>query len=247
MKTNLYNTWFKNQRNEPLSVSGMQGPTCFLKLIPPQKKKALVIGCGDGHEVAWLSQHGFEASGVTASETEAKIGKEKYGVKIFVRDMHNLEGLGKFDVIYASNVLEHSTMPFLALMHWRQFLNKNGWLVLVMPSKEWLAEHYHYSVMTRSQTKDLLFKTGFSLLAGPQIKPKINYRGGDIFYDLGRKWGFMDGFVTKMVSIPKNDFQLGNANLETEKGNPLARFVKTILKYPYNKARVWYARNIREW
>ncbi|HOX96116.1 MAG TPA: class I SAM-dependent methyltransferase [Candidatus Woesebacteria bacterium] len=247
MKSTLYNEWFKKERNEPLSVSNVAGPDCFLKLIPPKNKKVLVIGCGDGHEVAWLNQHKFTAVGITASEEEAKIGKDKYGAKIYVRDMHDLGDIGKFDVIYASNVLEHSTMPFLALMHWRKYLVKNGWLVLVMPSKEWLTEHYHYSVLTRSQMKDILFKTGFSLLAGPKMKSKINFNGGDIFYDLGRKWGFMDGYVSQMVTLPDNHFQLGEKNIEASSGNPLKKAFKTVLKYPYNRIRIYLARNFREW
>ncbi|HSV94396.1 MAG TPA: class I SAM-dependent methyltransferase [Spirochaetia bacterium] len=247
MKNKLYADWFKNLRDEPIPDGGMEGAVPFLKLISPKKKKVLVIGCGDGHEVSWLNQHKFEAIGITASKKEAEIGLKKYKVKVVVRDMHDLGNLGKFDAIYASNVLEHSPMPFLALLHWRNYLKKDGWLILVMPSKEWLPEHYHYSVMTRSQMKDLLHKTGFQILAGPKTKSQIDFNGGDIYYDLGRKWGFLDGYVTKICNLPKNKFLLGVKNSGVESGNPIIKAIKTVLKFPYNKARQWYAKNIREW
>jgi SAM-dependent methyltransferase len=247
VKNDQYKTWFNGLRKEPISVGGMEGAIPFLKLISPSKKKVLVIGCGGGHEVGWLKSNHFDATGVTANEQEAKEGAKKYKVKIIVRDMHNLGNIGKFDAIYAGNVLEHSPMPYLALLHWRKYLNKNGWLVLVIPSKEWLAEHYHLSVMTRTQMKDLLYKAGFEILAAPQTKPQIDYRGGDIFYDLGRKWGFLDGYVSKLTTIPKNKFMLGDNNTVKDKNNRFATAVKSILKFPYNTIRRWYAKNIREW
>lgn len=246
MKKGLYKNWFESDRKEPISTSNMEGSVPFLKLIDPKKKRVLVIGCGDGHEVSWLNDHGFNATGITASNKEAKIAEKKYKVKVFVRDMHDLHGLGKYDCIFAGNVLEHSPMPFLALLHWREHLNKNGWLILVMPSKEWLTEYYHLSVPTRSQMKDILGKAGFSLLAGPKMKPQIKYQGGDVFMDLGRKWGFLDGYVSKMISIPKNKFKL-NYKSTSRTENIIKKSVKNILKYPYNKLRQWYGRNIREW
>jgi SAM-dependent methyltransferase len=246
MKNVSYSSWFKGNRNEPLSASNMDGSVPFLKLLPPAKKSVLVIGCGDGHEVAWLNEHGFSALGVTASKAEADMGKMKYKAKIFVRDMHDLKGLGQFDTIFAANVLEHSPMPYLALLHWRKHLKKNGWLVLVMPSKEWLSEHYHLSVSTRSQMKDLLYKSGFKLIAGPKMKPLIDYHGGDIYFDLGRRWGFLDGYVSQIISIPKNEFKLDYKSTSGSE-NFLVRSIKSVLKYPYNLVRCWYGRNIREW
>lgn len=241
----LYDDWFINDRDEPYAVGGIDGSLPFLKLIPPDLTSVLVIGCGEGHEINWLVKHGHKAIGITTSEKEVESAKDKYGVKAIVADMHQLPvSLGKFDVIFASNVLEHSPMPYLALLHWRKFLNKDGWLVLGMPSKEWLSEYYHYSVLNRSQTKDLLHKTGYELLAGPQTEPKIDYRGGDVYHDLGRIWGFTDGYVARLSSLPEKRHMLGETqSTEKVKGSLL----RTILKWPFNKARNWYARNYREW
>lgn len=241
----LYDSFTKALRDEPYAVGGIEGSLPFLKLIPPEKKRVLVIGCGEGHEVAWLVAAGHEAVGVTITKKEAETAKKKFGVEVKVADMHKLpKELGRFDAIFASNVLEHSVMPYLALLHWRNFLNKGGWLVLGMPSREWLSEYYHFSVLNRAQVKDLLYKSGYQLLAGPQMKPLIDYRGGDIFHDLGRKWGFTDGYVTRLSSLPKDKRMLGEVNtLKKVKGNIL----RTIVKWPYNKIRVWWARNFREW
>lgn len=161
--------------NEPYAAGEGSSSPIFLKLIPKDKKDILVIGCGEGQEVAWLRDHGFQAAGLTNNDEEAKNGKKKFDVEIYVGDMHEFLPSKKFDVIFASNVLEHSVAPFLALLHWRKLLKQDGWLVLVIPSKEWLPEYYHFSVLTHSQTKDLLQKAGFELLAGPEMKPKISY------------------------------------------------------------------------
>lgn len=246
MLSNTYREWFRKERHEPYAVGSVEAVEGFFKLIPPTKKTVLVIGCGEGYEVAWFNSHGFKATGITANEAEALAGKKRYKVKILVKDMHELGDLPKFDAIYASNVLEHSPMPFLALYHWRKYLKKNGYLVIVLPSKEWLTEFYHYSVMTRSQTKDLLYKSGFKLLAGPQMEPKVKLnRGANVFLDMGRLWGFQDAYLAKLTKLPKEKPML---NSESPNDNvSFKSIIKGLLKYPYNKVRVWYAQKIREW
>ena len=235
---------FKTQ--EPYAAGEGESSITFLKLIPKDKKDVLVIGCGEGHEVLWLQKNGFLSTGLTNNKQEAVNGKINLGVQIYVGDMHNFNSPKKYDVIFASNVLEHSVAPFLALLHWRKLLKQDGWLILVMPSKEWLSEYYHFSVFTHSQTKDLLFKAGFDLLAGPEIKPKISYHGGDIFYDLGRGWGHHDGYVAIKKDLPKQKFMLGEGRGQTPKRNPINRFIRSLVKYPYNKVRIWHARHHKE-
>lgn len=236
----------KFKTNEPYSAGESQSSPVFLKLIPKEKKYVLVIGCGEGYEVVWLNKHGFNAVGLTNNEEEAVNGRKKFGIEIFVGDMHEFKPKKKYDVIFASNVLEHSVAPFLALLHWRNFLKPNGWLILVIPSKEWLAEYYHFSVLTHSQTKDLLYKAGFTILAGPEMKSKIPFNSGDIFYDLGRGWGHHDGYVAVKKSLPENKFMRDQIIPPASKRNILNGLIRSIIKYPYNKIRVWYARHHRE-
>lgn len=232
----------KFKSGEPMAAGSSIGSIPFLKLIPPEKHNVLVIGCGTGHEVKWLIDHGFSAQGITNNPQEAAIGKQKFGVKITVADMHNMNSKVKFDAIFASNVLEHSIAPFVALTHWQTLLKPNGWLVLVMPSQEWLSEYYHYSVLTHSQTKDLLSKTSYELLAGPQTKPKISFpAGADIFYDLGRGWGHHDGYVAK-----KTDSVAASRFSKTDPGPVRSNPLRNLLKLPYNQVRVWYARHHHE-
>ena len=216
----------------------------FLKLIPKKKKRVLVVGCGEGYEVKWLADHNFDACGITKNKQEVKNGTKKYGVKLYEGDMHQLPfDDSSFDCVYASNVLEHSVAPFVALTEWRRVLKNQGWLVMVMPSKEWLGEYYHYSVLTHSQCKELFNKTGYDLLAAPELKPKISYNGGDIFYDLGRCWGHYDGYVCQKAPLSKIEFKLDSKiSLVPKRPNIL----RDILKYPYNIIRVWYARNHHE-
>lgn len=220
----------------------------FLQLIPFTKKKVLVIGCGEGYEVKWLKDQGFKPIGITKEKKEVQNGKKKYLVDLRLAEMHNLPfNKNCFDCLFAANVLEHSVAPYVALREWRRVLKPNGWLIIVLPSKEWLAEYYHYSVLTHSQTKDLMYKAGFKLLAGPEMKPKIDYKKGDIFYDLGRGWGHYDGYVGQKTILPKKKFMLGkNKKTKREKTlNPI-QLIKLPLKIPFNFIRKWYARNHQE-
>lgn len=243
---NLLKKISRFSQKEPYAGGEGKASICFLKLIPENKKKVLVIGCGEGYEVDWLARHGFKALGITKNKKEATSGHKKYGVKIKLADMHDLAFSQKFDAIFAGNVLEHSPAPYLALLHWRNFLTKNGWLILVMPSKKWTAEYYHFSVLTHLQTKDLLYKAGFKLLAGPNFKSKINLNNGDIFYDLGRGWGHYDGYVAEKTAIPKKKFMLGEFQKNKKVNNKLLQLIKVPLKIPYNKVRVWHARHHRD-
>lgn len=229
--------------HEPYAVGDGTSSIPFLKLIPKTSKTVLVIGCGEGQEVLWLQEQGFQATGITNNPKEVETGRKKYKVNILQADMHEIPGDKKYDAIFASNVLEHSVAPFLALKHWRTLLKNNGLLILVMPSKEWLPEYYHFSVLTHSQTKDLLYKSGFEVLAGPEMKAKIKLpQGSDIFHDLGRLWGHYDGYVARKSDAPVKKFAHGNPEQHRVKDNLL----RSILKIPYNKIRIWRTRNHKE-
>jgi len=214
----------------------------FLRLIPQTKQRVLVVGCGEGYEVKWLTDQGFEVVGVTNNRIEAQAGNRRYGFKLQVADMHTLPFSDKtFDCVYAANILERSVAPLIALQEWRRVLKPNGWLIVVMPSKEWLKEYYHFSVLTHPQTKDLLEKAGFKLLAAPEMNPRIDFGAGDVFYDLGRGWGHYDGYVAQKATLPKEKFMLGEVHPESTTSGPL-QLIKQLLKYPYNLVRVWRAR-----
>jgi len=220
----------------------------FLRLIPKGKKKILVIGCGEGHEVKWLINQGFTAIGVSNNPHEVTAGRKKYQVDLRKADLHQLPFADQsFDSIYASNILEHSVAPFVALQEWRRVLKRKGWMVVIMPSKEWLSEYYHFSVLTHSQMKDLFYKTGFKLLAGPEMKPLISLGEGDVFYDLGRGWGHYDGYLVEKSNRPVKKFMLGNQKkLELKETSFLLGFLKKMFKKPFNIVRSWKVRTHHE-
>jgi len=232
--------------NEPYVFSDGSASIPFLKLIPLYKKRVLVIGCGEGQEVVWLNRHGFQTTGVTNNLTEVKNGVRKFHVDLQQRDMHDLHLNARYDAIFANQVLEHSTAPFLALLHWRNYLKKEGYLVIGMPSREWIPEHYHFSVLTHSQMKDLLYKAGYKLLAGPEMKSNMALNGGNIFIDLGRSWGHQDAYVAEKTNMPKERFMLGNLHGTPPHYHPIHKLIRAILKYPYNKVRIWQAGHHRE-
>jgi len=225
----------------------IQASLPFLQLIPKKKHKVLVIGCGDGYEVKWLMDQGFAAWGVTNNSEEVKRGREKYGVDLQKGDIHQLPFKAQsFDCLYAANILEHSVAPYVALREWRRVLRHNGWLIIVMPSQEWLRQYYHFSVLTHSQMKDLLVKAGFKLLAGPEVKPKIALNKGDIFYDLGRGWGHYDGYIAQKVKFVKQKFMLGEVKKTQRPIKWPLQLIKVLIKKPYNLIRVWFVQHHHE-
>lgn len=126
-------------------------------------ESVLDVGCGQGQAIPLLQKYAARVEGVTLGEdVEAAQGK---GFVIHRADMTFLPFPEKeFTLIFARHVLEHSPAPLLTLMEWRRVAQQ--WLLLVMPA----IEHYgiggrnHYSVMSKSQIKVLLHRSGWKAL-----------------------------------------------------------------------------------
>ena len=90
---------------------------------------------------------------------------KKLGRHVLEEDFHFLpDGDEAFDLIFARHALEHSPMPILALMEWHRVAKK--YLILVLPKpKFWLfLGRNHYSVVTDSQAKFLLHRSGWDII-----------------------------------------------------------------------------------
>jgi SAM-dependent methyltransferase len=93
-----------------------------------QDKKILDFGTGLGQSVYYLNKLGFDVKGYDISKFALKFCREK-GLDV----TDNLSKLGKFDVIFSSNVLEHLANPLKSLVEIKKKLNKDGILILVLP------------------------------------------------------------------------------------------------------------------
>lgn len=68
-------------------------------------KKILDIGCGTGSEIFYLSEMGFDVTGIDISEKMLEIAKEKLkdrkNVRFFKMDMRELSLYEKYDVVFS--------------------------------------------------------------------------------------------------------------------------------------------------
>lgn len=119
-------------------------------------KPVLILGCGDGFEVAHArGRFGWEAVGLTLLESERRLAQH-----VMLGDMHALPWLDAiFDCVYSKETLEHSPAPYLALREINRVLKPGGRFCLLMPSAlNKISEWYHFSVFDPVVWIDLLRK-----------------------------------------------------------------------------------------
>lgn len=96
------------------------------------KIKVLDVGCGSGYSVNYLSQQGFDATGIDASEEIIEIGKKKYkNVNIKVMDANKIDFPNDyFDLILFECSLSIMSEPIKILSNCKKFLKKDGLILL---------------------------------------------------------------------------------------------------------------------
>ena len=122
------------------------------------RRKVLDVGCGQGFMCRVFEAMGFEWTGVTigedvkiAGENLGKLGKDPFKVNDADMTFLPFED-GRFDLIFARHVLEHSPFPIITLMEWRRVVRDDGHLCLVAPaSHNWgYRGKNHYSIVPMS-------------------------------------------------------------------------------------------------
>jgi hypothetical protein len=132
--------------------------------IPDLKvKDVLDVGSGEGFCQPLFEEHGLIYKGIALG---GDVGKAKEaGRNVYDFDFHFLpDGDDSWDLIFARHALEHSPMPLLALMEWHRVARYH--LIVVLPKpKFWLfVGRNHYSVVTGSQARFLLDRSGWEII-----------------------------------------------------------------------------------
>jgi 2-polyprenyl-3-methyl-5-hydroxy-6-metoxy-1,4-benzoquinol methylase len=120
--------WLRARRDIVLSL--------FLKLRPDRTTRALEIGCSSGVLLRRLAREGFESvTGIDIS-AEAILASQKQGTtNARVMDAQRLGFSDKsFDIITASDVLEHIKDDEEALREWFRVLTPGGHLIVFVPA-----------------------------------------------------------------------------------------------------------------
>lgn len=125
----------KIKRFNPESLDRLNIDRQSIALVP-EKSRVLEIGCATGFMGEYLiRQKKCEVVGVEKGKDEANLAKPVLS-KVINGDIEKedilkiIEKEGKFDVIFASALIEHLVDPLVALGKWSKFLKPNGFLVL---------------------------------------------------------------------------------------------------------------------
>lgn len=119
--------WFKSRRNYILDLLKGQ----------PRNSKVLDIGCSSGILLNELKETGFDLSnlyGIDISPAAIENCKANGVSNAFLMDAQDITLSEKFDVIIASDCLEHLENDKKALNNWYELLNEGGLLLVFVPA-----------------------------------------------------------------------------------------------------------------
>ena len=152
------NWWFVSRRN------------VILKLLKRTDKSAKIldIGCGGGPLLLYLKAAGFtNVYGLDFSEEAVAKCVERGLSNVYVMDGHSPKFEPEsFDIIIASDSLEHLKNEMQALHNWHSILKSTGSLIIFVPAFMYLwSEHdiinHHYRRYTSGNLKSKVESEGF--------------------------------------------------------------------------------------
>lgn len=133
--------------------------------------KILDIGCSSGILMHQFIEEGFQAEnlyGIDISEQAINNSKASGLENTFVMDAQHISLAGPFDIIIASDCLEHLKDEKAALNNWFDLLKPDGLAYVFVPAFMALwSEHdevnMHYRRYRKSELKNRLIENGFSI------------------------------------------------------------------------------------
>ncbi|HOV11471.1 MAG TPA: class I SAM-dependent methyltransferase [Bacteroidales bacterium] len=139
-----YNQYAKSiiSKKKPLNYLAAQEDVYFfvahsLKRFAKKKVKILEIGCGLGYLTYALNKEGFSATGIDVSHSAIKMAIEKFGAYFYAADAISYAQITnlKYDVIIATEVIEHIPDIKSFLIQLKNLLNPEGIILLTTPNK----------------------------------------------------------------------------------------------------------------
>lgn len=132
----------------------------FMKYLPPiDYPNILDLGAGAGIDMKVLSEKGYFVSGIGFGKENLEYAKNKYGIKIYEMDMHDLAFPDQtFDGIFSIQTFEHSLSPFIVASEVSRVLRVRGRVLIDTPDPddEAMWSKHHPGLLYPKQLK-LLF------------------------------------------------------------------------------------------
>ncbi|OGY10159.1 MAG: hypothetical protein A3D26_00590 [Candidatus Blackburnbacteria bacterium RIFCSPHIGHO2_02_FULL_44_20] len=98
-------------------------------------KNVLDVGCGYGEILyCFEKNHGCQVQGVEASREASQHGKKLFDIPIHTTTLEEFDTREKFDIVWCSHVLEHTSDPKTFLKKVKAVLKKGGQLYLEVPN-----------------------------------------------------------------------------------------------------------------
>jgi len=136
----------------------------------PKDARILEIGCSGGSLMRRLVDLGFEhVFGLDVSEEGVVLARQRGLSKVAVMNGAQLALAGtKFDLVIASDVLEHIEFDTNALREWHRVMRAGGWLIVFVPAfmQLWSSHdevNYHRRRYRRTQLCSLLEQSDFTV------------------------------------------------------------------------------------
>lgn len=156
------NWWFISRRDMILQL--------MKKININKNAKILEMGCSGGPLIQFLTQNGFQnIIGIDISKSAIELCKNR-GIK-HVEVMDGAKTRFKdneFDLVIASDILEHIKNDSAALSEWHRILKPNGKLIVFVPAFNFLWSNHdeinhHYRRYSKTQLKKGIEKANFRL------------------------------------------------------------------------------------
>jgi len=142
-----------------------------------RKGRILDIGCGYGYFLAACRNYGYDVHGLDISAWASQHATKNLGLSITVAEMDEAElSLQSFDVITVWHFLEHTPDPRKAILRAKDWLKKDGILIVDVPNhegtdarknwKDWVGWSlpYHFYHFTPQTLTMLLGTCGFRVV-----------------------------------------------------------------------------------
>jgi SAM-dependent methyltransferase len=152
--------WFETRRDIIINLLKRSG----------RNSKILEIGCSGGPLIRALNELGYKnVQGIDISRDAIDLCRRREIHDVFVMDGSKPEFEdGQFDIVIASDVLEHIEDEEKALSEWNRILRPAGKLIVFVPAFEILwskhdAANHHYRRYSKSELIRVLEKAEFEI------------------------------------------------------------------------------------